>query len=398
MKPLLSVQDALHRILADVIRMPSENVELSKASGRVLATDVATLRTQPPFPASAMDGYAVNAADISIVPCTLTQIGESAAGHGFTGSISSGECVRIFTGAPVPDGADTIVIQENTSADGNQITVQQSEQAGRYVRPAGLDFSKGEVLLQEGEVLNATTVSLAAAMNHPALPVRRKPKVAIIASGDELLLPGSIPAVDQIIASNSFGVADIVKQAGANAIDLGIAADTLEALDEKFEKASDADIVVTLGGASIGDHDLVHQALRNRGVDLDFWKLAMRPGKPVMFGRHNAQRYLGLPGNPVSSLVCALVFVVPLIRAHLGLDTQTPKQKAVLAVNLPENDQREEYMRAVYETRDGQLHVTPFDKQDSSIISLMAKANCLMIRPAFAPASQVGDICTIIKL
>ncbi|MEE9314676.1 MAG: gephyrin-like molybdotransferase Glp [Rhizobiaceae bacterium] len=402
MSGLLSVADALAQILDGVDKSSSEQVELSQAAGRILSRQIAANRTQPPFSASAMDGYAVRADDIQKVPRSLNMIGESAAGHGFDGSIDAGECARIFTGAPVPQGADTIVIQENVDANRNVITIKQSESAGRYVRPAGLDFTKGETLLPSFHQLNANTLSLAAAMNHPTLPVQRKPRVAIISSGDELLRPGSEPGPSQIIASNSFGVAEIVRQAGGEPIDLGIAADTLVALEEKFTQASDADIVVTLGGASVGEHDLVREALETRGVELNFWKLAMRPGKPVMFGKATVDdrpiRYVGLPGNPVSSLVCALVFIVPLIRKHLGLDPTTPRLDATLGVDLPKNDQREEYMRASFEMVDGKPVVIPFKSQDSSMLSLMAKAQCLLIRPAHAPALPKGEACEIIQL
>ena len=284
MSGLLSVAEALTRILDGVNTTGAEDVPLAQAADRILADNLAATRTQPPFPASAMDGYAVRAADVTNVPCHLKQIGESAAGHGFHGDVAADECVRILTGAPVPDGADTIIIQENVEADGDTITVLQGEKPGRYVRPAGLDFSQGDVLLKESTKLDAATLSLAAAMNLPFVPVQRQPRVAIIASGDELLLPGDEPGPDQIIASNSFGVAEIVRKAGGEPIDLGIAADTMESLNDKFTRAAEADIVITLGGASVGEHDLVRAALGHHGVDLNFWKLAMRPGKPVMFG------------------------------------------------------------------------------------------------------------------
>ena len=402
MSDLLSVQAALQRILQDVQLTDTENVALAQSGDRVLSKDLRATRTQPPFPASAMDGYAARSEDIAEPPTTLKVIGESAAGHGFEGAVSSGECVRIFTGAPVPPGADTIVIQENTTRDGDNVLVAHGEAAGRYVRPAGLDFSEGQVLLSAGYSLTSSHLSLAAAMNHPVLPVHRKPLVAIIATGDELVLPGENPAADQIIASNSFGVAEIVRRAGGAVLDLGIAADTLVSLKDKFHQAAEADIIVTLGGASVGDHDLVAEALENKGVELNFWKLAMRPGKPVMYGqllnRKHPQRYLGLPGNPVSSLVCADIFLAPLIKKMTRQNPNSHRIDAVLDVGLRKNDQREEYMRATHIERDGTLLVTPFDNQDSSILSLLARATCLMIRPAFAPASSAGDACEIILL
>ena len=359
----------------------------------------------PPWSNSAMDGYAVRAADVAKTPCRLDLIGESAAGHGFTGRIGKGEAVRIFTGAPVPEGADTIVIQENVRLiDKTSIHVEKGEQQGRFVRPAGLDFSAGDVLLNAQTTLDASKISLAAAMNHPRLPVVRKPRVSIIATGDELVMPGTTPGPDQIVASNNFGVSALVQQVGADATDLGIAADTLESLEEKFNQSgcADSDIVVTLGGASVGDHDLVRTALEARGVKLDFWKLAMRPGKPVMFGKSTKKgqttRFIGLPGNPVSSLVCTVIFLWPLMRKMQGLMCKNERHMSKLATPLPANDQREEYMRAHFEWRDGVRHVTPFDNQDSSILTLMTKANCLLVRPAHAPAAEIGAEFEIIEL
>ncbi len=402
MSGLLSVEAALQRILANVEQTDSEMVILAEAGKRILTQDLSATRTQPPFAASAMDGYAVRAEDVVKCPTMLKLVGESAAGHGFGGSVAAGQCVRIFTGAPVPLGADTIVIQENVHRDHDSVRILKGEIVGRYIRPAGLDFSKGQVLLSAGDSLTSSRISLAAAMNIPTLPVHKKPLVAIIATGDELVLPGQIPADDQIIASNGFGVAELVRRAGGDVLDLGIAGDTLASLQDKFNFAKDADIVVTLGGASVGDHDLVAQALQDKGVELNFWKLAMRPGKPVMFGQSmegkHRKRFLGLPGNPVSSLVCTEIFLVPLINRMTGQDATAERLDAILDIELSENDQREEYMRATYEKRDGTYFVTPFDNQDSSILTLMARATCLMIRPAFAPASAAGESCQIILL
>ncbi|MEP0943816.1 MAG: gephyrin-like molybdotransferase Glp [Rhizobiaceae bacterium] len=402
MSGLLPVNEALQRILANVQLVDAETVPLALASNRVLAQDLSATRTQPPFPASAMDGYAVRHEDVADCPVTLELIGESAAGHGYHGDVKPGQCVRIFTGAPVPPGADTIAIQENTTRDGNSITINQGENKGRYVRPKGFDFSQGDVLLKAGDQMNPATLSLAAALNHPALPVYRKPVVAIIATGDELVLPGDTPAADQIIASNGFGVADIVRRAGGDVLDLGIALDTPASLQAKFKAAENADIIVTLGGASVGDHDLVAQGLQDKGVTLNFWKLAMRPGKPVMYGelldQAKPQRFLGLPGNPVSSLVCAEIFLMPLIRQLTGLTPHARRLPALLAIDLPENDQREEFMRSTHIERDGDYHITPFSNQDSSMLSILAQATCLMIRPAHAPVAKAGDPCEIILL
>lgn len=404
MADLLAVKDALARILKGVKPLVSEDISLAAATGRILAKDLAATRTQPPFDASAMDGYAVRAKDITKVPCRLDIIGEAPAGHRFSGEVKKGEAVRIFTGAPLPKGADTIVIQEDVLADNGSILVQQSVSVGTYVRPAGLDFKKDDVLISKGTVLDAGTVSLAAAMNHAKVPVVRKPRVAIIATGDELVMPGTQPAEDQIVASNSFGVAAIVTNAGGDFSDLGIANDTIESLQEKFSQSgcAEADIVITLGGASVGDHDLVREALKGHKVKLDFWKLAMRPGKPVMFGisKINGKlvRHIGLPGNPVSSLVCAKIFVEPLVKKLLGLAPENERHAAIMDCDLPKNDQREEYMRAIMRKKDGVIFVTPFKKQDSSIITLYAQANCLLVRPAHAKASSAGTPCEIIKI
>ena len=396
---LLSVAEALKRITSGVVPLEGEDVVLADAAGRVLAAPCVSSRTQPPFPASAMDGYAARSADLSMLPCTLRSVGESAAGHGYHGPVHSGECVRIFTGAPVPSDCDTIIIQENTEVEAGNITVLQGEEPGRYIRPAGLDFEKGETLAEPGDLLTPQLLSLCAAMNLPKVHVRRKPLVAVISSGDELVPPGTEPGTDQIVSSNNFGVAAICRDAGAEVIDLGIAADTLEALEEKFSRAQEADIIVTLGGASVGDHDLVRQALEQRDVHLDFWKLAMRPGKPVMFGTDKGgRRYLGLPGNPVSSLVCSLVFLVPLIGEYLARPAPLATRSALLARDLPENDQREEYMRAEISERDGKLWVNPFTSQDSSRLSLLHRADCLLIRAAHAPAAAKGAQCEIVML
>ena len=402
MSKLLSVEDALHRILDHAQKSLTEIVPIDLAHGRVLAEDLAALRTQPPFSASAMDGYAVRASDIEDPPCILNMIGESAAGHGYDGAVNQGETVRIFTGAPLPKGTDTISIQENVETDGSLIKVMQSEPLGRFVRPAGLDFSKGDIGLSKDSVLGAAEISLAASMNHPEVPVKKRPAIAVISSGDELVAPGTELAKDQIISSNSYGVVNIINSAGGDALDLGIADDTLAALEEKFSQANECDVVVTLGGASVGDHDLVQQALKLRGIDLNFWSLAMKPGKPVMFGTlttdDRTQIYLGLPGNPVSSLVCAMVFVAPLIKKMLGLPPELNELSAFLSANLPASGPRQEYMRASSVFKDGKMYVAAFDNQDSSILSNLVKADCLIVRPANAEAAKIGEECKVLML
>ncbi|GGG24315.1 gephyrin-like molybdotransferase Glp [Chelatococcus composti] len=401
---LTPVADALAGILAGASPIrEQETVPLDRAEGRTLAADVAALRTQPPFPASAMDGFAVRAADVATVPARLALIGTSAAGHAFTGTVGPGQCVRIFTGAPVPAGADAILIQENARAEGNMVEALSPVTAGRFVRQAGLDFREGEVLLRAGRRLGPSAVALAAAMGHATLPVVRRPRVAILATGDELVRPGEPTGPDQIVASNTYAVAAIAERAGAEALDLGIARDDLPALTAAIDAARDAgaDVLVTLGGASVGDHDLVQRALAARGWELGFWRIAMRPGKPLMHGRLGAMTVLGLPGNPVSSIVCSLIFLVPLVRALSGDPDAgaVATQPARLGVDLPANDERQDYLRArLTAGEDGTLVATPFPRQDSSMLRLMAEAEALVVRAPHAPAARAGDPCRIIRL
>ncbi|MGL4729331.1 MAG: molybdopterin molybdotransferase MoeA [Bosea sp. (in: a-proteobacteria)] len=401
---LLSVEEAQSRLISAITQpVGVEAISLAAAHGRILAADLAALRTQPPFPASAMDGYAVRAVDLS-PGARLLVIGASAAGHRFAGSVNAGEAVRIFTGAPVPDGADTILIQENAEGVGSPIiTALQAEPVGRFARPAGLDFREGEILLKAGQSLDAARLSLAASMGHAMLSVRRKPRIAILATGDELVEAGELRGPDQIISSNSHGLKALIVEAGGEAIDLGIAADNMDALDAAFERAGilKADAIVTLGGASVGDHDLVQHALARRGLALDFWKIAMRPGKPLMFGQMGAQLVIGLPGNPVSSLVCGIVFVQPMVRALAGASgSLLPATTLVrLGRDLPANDERAEYMRVTLSDEAGDLPIaTPFAKQDSSMLSRLASADALLIRPRHTGPAKQGDMATAILL
>lgn len=399
---LISVEEALARILQDASTLGGEQVPLAAALGRVLAEDVAATRTQPPFAASAMDGYAVHGADVARAPIALNVIGAVQAGSVFAGTLGIGEAVRIFTGAPLPDGADTIVIQENTTADGDSVTITQAARTGAYVRPAGLDFTTGEVLLKAGLRLEPRHLALAAAMNHATLPVNRRPRVGVLATGNELVAPGETPGPGQIVSSNSVGIAALVAQNGGEPIDLGIARDETAALSHAIRAAQAAsiDILVTLGGASVGEHDLVLSALRAQGLEFGFWKIAMRPGKPLMSGRLGTMRVLGLPGNPVSSMVCGEIFLRPLVRLQAGLLAGTGhRESAVLTEDLPENDGRQDYLRARLETgADGRLAARPFGKQDSSMLALLAKADCLVIRPPHAPALAAGNEVAILRL
>ncbi len=403
---LLPVEEALRRVLDGAEPVAAEEVRLADAHGRTLAADVAARRTQPPFDTTAMDGYAVRAEDVATVPVSLDVIGEAPAGHAFAGRVGPGQAVRIFTGAPLPDGADCIVIQENTDYGSETVSVREPAVAGQFVRRRGLDFSDGDVLLRAGSVLGPRHVALAAAMNHPALPVRRKPRVAIIATGDELVPPGADPGPDRIIASNSFGIAAMARRNGGMPVDLGIAPDRPDALSRAVDGAvaAEADILITLGGASVGDHDIVQDVLSSHGLALDFWKIAMRPGKPLIFGRLGAMRVLGLPGNPVSSMVCGRLFLAPLIQALLGrIDAAVTMDAGETAGRLGEalkaNDERQDYLRAtVRRDAAGTLVATPFSRQDSSMLATLVKADALIVRAPFAPPAAAGDACRLLLM
>lgn len=399
---LMSAADALAAVLAGADALPEEPVALERAWHRVLARDLAARRTQPPDDMSAMDGYAVRAADIASVPVRLAVIGEAAAGRPWDRPLQAGEAVRIFTGGVVPPGADTVVIQENTRRDGDIITIDQTAERGRNIRRRGIDFSEGDVLLETGRRLSDRNLALAASMNYPRLPVHRRPRVALLATGDELLPPGSDPGPGQIILSNGYALRALAESEGAEIIDLGIAADTLDATTAAIRAARDAaaDILVTTGGASVGDHDLMHVALKQEGVELAFWKIALRPGKPMMHGRLGALRVIGLPGNPVSSYVCAFVFLVPLIRALSGRrDVHHPTEQVLLGADLPANDHRQDYLRARLATDPaGTLVATPVGLQDSSLMANLSAAQCLLVRPPHAPAAAKGTPCPMIRL
>jgi molybdopterin molybdotransferase len=399
---LMPVSDALAAVLAGAEPLPEEMISLDQAYHRVLARDVAARRTQPPQAMSAMDGYAVRAADAATIDSELTIIGEVAAGRPFAGMVGAGEAVRIFTGGVVPGGADAVVIQEDTVAAGKRVTIKEAAIAGRHIRPAGVDFREGDVLLRKGSRLTERDLALAAGMNHPHLAVCGRPKVAILATGDELVMPGSTPGHGQIVYSNGYALHALARSEGAETIDLGIAADTLEATTAGIRRAreSGADILITTGGASVGDHDLVQQALRDEGIAMAFWKIAMRPGKPMMHGRLGAMGVIGLPGNPVSSYVCAFLFMVPLIRALSGRSViHHRRERAVLGRDVSANDQREDYLRAHLEERDdGTRVVLPVNHQDSSLLANLAAAQVLLVRAPFAPKAEAGTACEVLRL
>jgi molybdopterin molybdotransferase len=397
----MPVAEALARVLADARPLSAENVRLHDALGRVLASDVMALRTQPPDALSAMDGYAVRAADIERVPVTLNVIGEVAAGHPFDGEIKAGEAARIFTGGVMPAGSDTVVIQETTTRDGDIVTIKTPVAKSRNVRAQGIDFTKGQVLLAKGKRLSGRDLMLAAAMNHPTLSVHRRPKVAVVGTGDELVAPGTTPSAGEIVYSNGFALIALAEREGAHVTDLGIARDTVEDIAGAVRRARDggADILLTSGGASVGEHDLVQKALSSEGLDLSFWRVAIRPGRPMMHGRLGPMQVLGVPGNPVSSYVCAFLFLAPLIRRLAGREDVEPvPEEARLGRDLPANDERADYLRATLTQGPDGLAATPLPVQDSSLMASLAKADCLVIRPPNAPAAGSGSPCVILKL
>jgi molybdopterin molybdotransferase len=395
---MISVEEALERLLAPLKPLAAEQIPVSDGLGRVLGEDIVSRRTQPPFAVSAMDGYAVRAADVATVPARLRVVGAAPAGSAFTGTVAAGQAVRIFTGAPVPAGADCIVIQEDASRDGDWVTVNEGAPSGRYIRPEGLDFRAGAHGISAGRVLTARDIGLAAAMNRPWLLVHRRPRIAVLPTGDEVVMPGDPIGPHQIVSSNGLALGALIAASGGIPLQLGIALDDPASLQRMAEGAAGADMLVTTGGASVGEHDLVQSALADQGLELDFWKIAMRPGKPLMVGRLKGTPMLGLPGNPVSSLVCGLLFLRPAIEALLGIDRHSEKPRtARLAVPLAANDQRQDYLRA--QTRhggDGEIEVEPFARQDSSMLSLLAQADCLVVRPPLAPAAQPGERVPII--
>ncbi len=396
---LVPVEEARERVLKDVKPKSSELVLLKEALGRVTAQDLKAKRDQPPFDASAMDGYAVRAADLASMPVSLDVIGTSAAGHPLNGLVGHGQAARIFTGAALPAGADAVVIQENATARNGSVVIQVPASSGQNIRRCGLDFRKGETLIPCGAVMNARDIGLAAAMNSAMLRVRKKPLVAVLATGDELVRPGGKSGPGQIVSSNSHGLLAFAASLGADVIDGGIVRDDLKATEIAVRKLSKADILVTTGGASVGDHDFVQEALKRAGVKIDFWKIAMRPGKPFMYGRKRQQHVLGLPGNPVSALVCAELFLKPLLRALLGISPVDAPMYAMSGGDLPPNDGRQDYLRGKLEySPGGGLIATAFSRQDSSMMRTYRDAGCLIVRPPHASGIEKGEVIQILKL
>lgn len=396
---MISVEEALARITKSFAPLPSEWVALSNALGRVLSEDLVAPRDQPHQDISAMDGYAVRSTDLESGEAELTLIGEAPAGGRYDGTVGPGETVRIFTGGPVPEGADAIALQENADADGKRIKLSGQVPSGRFIRPAGLDIKKGSVTLRQGTTLGARDLGLAAGLNRVWLPVRRRPRIAFLATGDELVRPGEALGPDRIVTSNSITLGAMIQGWGGEAVDLGLIEDRADAFARILPEMVGADLIVTLGGASVGERDLVRQVLGEKGLALDFWKIAMRPGKPLMFGHIGDTPLLGLPGNPVSSAVCAVLFVSAVMRSLQGLDPSPVEVPAVLGSNLKVNDERQEYLRANAVWRgDGRLEVTPATRQDSAMFAVFAGADCLIKRPPFAEKADAGDPVTIIPL
>jgi molybdopterin molybdotransferase len=399
---LILVAEALSRVLADAHPLPAECVPIPQAHGRVLAADLAALRTQPPADVSAMDGYAARSEDLAKAPVRLKLVGEVAAGHPFGGVVGAGEAVRIFTGGVLPQGTDAIAIQENTAREDGFVVVSVAAPKGKHVRMEGLDFRRGTVLLHRGRRLSDRDLALIAAMNHERVSVRRRPRVAVLATGDELVMPGSSPGPGEIVYSNGYATVALARREGGSVMDLGIVPDRVDKTVEAVRRARDegGDILVTSGGASVGDYDLVRHALASEGLALSFWKVALRPGRPILHGRLGTMHVLGLPGNPVSAYVCALLFLVPLIRRLSGrADLEMARETAVLGCDLPENDERTDYLRACLTAVAGRPSlVTPAPVQDSSMLAPLAAADCLLIREPHAPAAAAGTLCSIIRL
>ena len=397
---MLSVDQARQRILEALHPLGGETVALGLGLGRVLAEDVTARLTQPPVAMSAMDGYAVRAADVAQVPASLTVIGEAPAGGAFAGTVGAGQAVRIFTGGPVPRGADAVVIQEDTDRQGATVVVKEAAALKQNIRDAGIDFTTGQVVLKRGQMLSVRAIALAAAANHAWLTVGRRPRVAILATGDELVKPGEPLGPNQIISSNGPGLSAFVRACGGEPVDLGIAPDDPQALRAIAARATGVDLFVTIGGASVGDHDLIQSVLGEIGLKVDFWKIAMKPGKPLMFGAFNGIPMVGLPGNPVSALVCAILYLRPAILALQGAaDTAIPIARAKLAQALKANNFREDFLRATLsQGSHGEAIVSPLAVQDSSMLLALTRADCLLRRPPDAPAVAAGEWVPIVPL
>lgn len=396
---MTTVDEALASIRAAISPVATEELFITDALGRVLADDVIAAVSHPPQAVSAMDGYAVRFADVATLPATLTRIGEAAAGHKFDGTVGPGECARIFTGGAVPAGADTIAIQEDADVSGDRITIKDVGPKGDFVRPEGLDFMAGKVLLPAGRLMTARDIGLAAAAGATWVRVRRKPRIAVLSTGDEIAMPGAPRRDDQIVSSNSVALVAYAKVLGAEAVSLGIAADTPASLKERLADAQGFDMLVTSGGASVGDHDLVQSAFGEEGLDLGFYKIAMRPGKPLIFGHIGKTVLLGLPGNPVSTGVTTAIFVRAAIEKMLGLAPAPLYEAAILGCDVPKNGKRLDFMRAALTPSEtGLPTATPYELQDSAMLAAFAHADCLVKREIGAPPAKAGETVQIVRL
>jgi molybdopterin molybdotransferase len=396
---MISVEQARDRILADLRATPAEVVALASAWNRVTAEPVLARLTQPPHDVSAMDGYALRASDGGL-GATLRVIGAAPAGHPFDGRVGRGEIVRLFTGSVVPDGADAILLQEDATRDGDTVRVNEAVLAGRHIRRAGQDFGVGDTVIPAGRRITARDVGLAAATNHPWLSVHRRPRIAILATGDEIAMPGEPIPPGGIVSSNSHALAALVRAGGGEPVVLPVAKDTNDAIAAVADAMHGMDLLVTTGGASVGDHDLVMSGLESRGLVVDFWQIAMRPGKPLLFGRLGAVPVLGLPGNPVSALVCSILFLVPALARLSGLPAAAPPTlRAILGTAVKANDHRADHLRAtISETSDGVVVATPFAQQDSAMLRRLALADALILRAPHAPALPQGADVNLIRL
>jgi len=397
---MISVEEALARVTAAFRPLGSERVPLSAACGRVLAEDVKAALSQPPAAVSSMDGYAVRAADTAKVPASLNVVGEAPAGRAYAGTLKPGEAVRIFTGGPLPEGADAIVIQERAKTENGRVEILEVPIPGKFIRPEGLDFKAGETGLSKGRQLTPRDIGLAAAMGASEVTVSRKPRIAVLATGDELVPPGQKPGPNQIVSSNGPALSAFIAAQGAEPLDLGIAGDSIPALKSAAERAMGADMLVTTGGVSVGDYDLVQDAFAEIGFSANFWQVAMRPGKPLLFGRIGQLPMLGFPGNPVSAIVCAIVYMRPAIRIMLGAGAEPGTVRvARLARGLGANDHRQDYLRAKLSFDGaGAAIAEPFERQDSSMLAYLAGAECLVVRPPHAPPIAAGGMVPIILL
>jgi molybdopterin molybdotransferase len=396
---MISVEEARQRVLDALHPTPAEIVALAEAWNRVTAEPVRARLTQPPADVSAMDGYALRAAD-GILGARLQVIGAAPAGHPFDGSVGAGQALRLFTGSVVPQGADAILLQEDATRDGDIVQVNEAVTPGRHIRRAGQDFAKGDLLIPPGRRITARDVGLAAAANHPWLTVHRRPRVAILATGDEIAMPGEPIPPGGIVSSNSHALAALVRAAGGDPMILPVARDDSAAISAVADSLAGVDLLVTTGGASVGDHDLVIAALQARGMTLDFWQIAMRPGKPLLFGQLGTTPVLGLPGNPVSAMVCAILFLLPALSRLSGLPAAPPPvSTAVLGAAVKANDKRADHLRASISTDEaGRLVVLPFTVQDSAMLRRLALADALILRPPLAPALEPGAEVSIIRL